>query len=765
MTIAPSQPTQVDSAHAEDLVHSTPVLDVQVGQEAAGEPGVPSEPLPRRIRFSGLYAGQRPAIPRPSLELELDEADPELPVDGDDGLAASEAAAAPPWPLRLSSEELRLDVDGHDPQMTASGTVRRGTSSRVHWIASLARTGRRSWRGTIWYKEGDVASLPQTDVTIVVWPRPASVTQRARVVFTGGAPRRTATFNYVSPAYHRVELEFDATADAAPVTSIKTCGHPNHPATLPCEDLSIEAVYRRTGFDVRTSTGSGSVVPLTIAGQNADPRWADNEMHDAMQTYWSRFSNQARWAMWVFWARQHETGPGLGGVMFDDIGPNHRQGTAIFTDSFIAVPPNGETSPAAWVDRMKFWTAVHEIGHGFNLAHSWQKEHPPAWGTPWIPLANDTEARSFMNYPYNVGGGEGAFFGDFEYRFGDPELLFMRHAPESFVRMGDADWFVDHGFEAPPDIGPPSSLVLTVRANRPVAAYDFLEPVVLELKLTNAGSQPVVVDRRTLASDQVVAVVERRGHRARQWVPYARYCLAPEPTTLAPGQSLYEPLPVYVGRNGWDISEPGIYRVRVGLDLDEQSLVSDALTVKVRPPAAALEEHLAQDLFSDAAGRALAVGGTVVMASAISALEAVVERAPDSRAALHAEATLAAPLTVAYKVLHVPDHDGAASSVGLAGGEVRTRPPSVDEAAERLQAALINPGPTAAETFGHVGYHRRVDQLTSFLDREGDPTAAARAEGSLREVLTARAVLPQVIDEISERERAFEHRADAESAG
>ena len=49
-----------------------------------------------------------------------------------------------------------------------------------------------------------------------------------------------------------------------------------------------------------------------------------------------------------------------------------------------------------------------------------------------------------MNYPYYVSGGQTAFFADFEYRFSDSELLFMRHAPASFVEMGNADWFDDH---------------------------------------------------------------------------------------------------------------------------------------------------------------------------------------------------------------------------------------------------------------------------------------------------------------------------------
>lgn len=739
MTISPEHLVSTVAGNgrpADRPVDGGPAGDTPGG--ALGQAGAPAVSVPPRTRLSGLYALDRPAA----------------------ALSPEAAAGAPaPGPFRLSSEHVRLDVDGHHPQMTASGTIWRGVTSRVHWIASLTAEGPQSWRGDIWHKDGDVATLPHTEVAIAVASRPSSSDQRATVTFSGGVSPRAVQLRYVSPYFHEVEFEFDATADATPVTSVDTCDHPNRPRTLPCERLSIETVYRRTGFDVRSSSGSGSIVPLTVASQNADPRWSDSEMHDAMQTYWSRFTSRAQWAMWVFWSRQHETGPELGGVMFDDIGPQHRQGTAVFTDSFVADPPAGEGDPEAWVQRMKFWTAVHEMGHAFNLAHSWQKEHPPEWGRSWIPLANDPEARSFMNYPYNVRGGEATFFRSFEYRFVDPELLFMRHAPERLVQMGDAAWFEDHGLEAPPD-GPPSPLQLAVRSNRDAAAFDFLEPVVLELKLTNTGPQPLVIDRHVLSGDGLVAVLKRRGRPARQWVPYARYCREPAPTVLGPGESLYESLPVYAGRNGWDIAEPGVYEVRVALDLDEQPVVSAPLAVKVRPPAAPVEEHLAQDLFSDEAGRALSVGGTVVMSSAVAALEAVVDQAPDSRAALHAEATLAAPLAIPYKLLHVPVGAERPRSAGLAGAEVRTRPPRTDEAAERLQAALVWPGPTAAETFGHIGYHRRVGQLSAFLDREGDPAAAAQTERKLHDVLDARRVRPEVLESVALRQRTYERRAD-----
>jgi hypothetical protein len=46
-----------------------------------------------------------------------------------------------------------------------------------------------------------------------------------------------------------------------------------------------------------------------------------------------------------------------GGIMFDDIGPNHRQGTAIFIDSFISQAPAGDANAAAWVRRMRVYRA------------------------------------------------------------------------------------------------------------------------------------------------------------------------------------------------------------------------------------------------------------------------------------------------------------------------------------------------------------------------------------------------------------------------
>ena len=246
--------------------------------------------------------------------------------------------------------------------------------------------------------------------------------------------------------------------------------------------------------------------------------------------------------------------------MFDDIGVAQRQGTSIFSGSFIAQPPAGEANPGAWVERMRFWTAMHEIGHSFNLAHSWQK----SLGTAWVPLANEPSALSYMNYPFNYPGGLDTFFAAFDYGFSPDELLFLRHAPERYVRMGAEPWFSNHGFEQEAfdqlraaATGP---LELEVRVHRETS-FEFLEPVVAELRLKNVSSTPMVIDANALRGDGLAIVVSKDGGETKRWLPFARYCMAPAPQVLQPGDAIYESVFLSAGTGGWLVSEPGTYTV------------------------------------------------------------------------------------------------------------------------------------------------------------------------------------------------------------
>src|SRR6266545_5824195 len=642
--------------------------------------------------------------------------------------------------LPVRREELRLDVDGLYPQQMASGTQYSGLTQVVHWIARLQPNGTDRWKGSICFREGSTATFRYTTVDVRVQRALTATSQSATLTFSGGGmPRRTSVLQYGGPYFHPIEFEFDAAAGTSGVTAINTADHPARPAGLPAEALSLETVYRRAGFSV-TKSGGDSVVPL--AGAGADTVWSNQEMHDAMQVYWSRFSPKAQWSVWVFFASLHETGTSLGGIMFDDIGPNQRQGTAIFENAFISQAPQGDLAADAWVRRMRFWTAAHEMGHTFNLAHSWQK----SLGTTWIPLADEPTALSYMNYPYRVPPGpQNTFFQGFEYRFSDAELLFMRHAPYRFVQQGNALWFDHHGFQGA-NAELESPLRLDVRVNRAKAQFEFLEPVVVELKLSNVSGEPRLIPEQLLqTSERMTVIVKKDGATARQYLPFARYCFQEKQTVLAPGQPIYDSLFVGAGRNGWDLAEPGNYTIQVALHLDDEDVVSAPLRIRVAPPRAYDEEHLAQDVFTDQVGRVLAFDGSGVLVAANDTLREVTERLPDRRVAVHARIALGNAVAGRRKRLEVGGGLSPAQSLSALDAQIVEAPADASEVRRQLEPVLTGEAQTSAETLGHIDYHDYVDRFAQWLTREGDASTAVQVMDGLIETLEKRGVRANVL--------------------
>jgi len=641
---------------------------------------------------------------------------------------------APPGTHPIRKEQIRLDVDGRYPQMAVSGTISGSPVSKIHWIARLKKTAANRWAGPIWYKDGATASFPYTTVEVTATASPFASGRSAKITFKGAAvPKRTVVYKFVSAYFRTVNFEFDFQAGEIADTEIDTCAHPTRPPSLPCEKLSIPTVYRRVGCQVTTNVGNPVPAPPGAT-------WSDMEMHDSMQIHWSLNANKAQWAMWVFYASLHESGTNLGGVMFDDIGPNHRQGTALFVDSFIAQPPAGDANPAAWVDRMRFWTAVHEMGHAFNLAHSWQK----SLGAPWVPLANEPEARSFMNYPYSVAGGQAAFFANFEYRFSDQELLFIRHAPERFVQMGNAAWFDHHGFQEAVVAEEPT-LALEIRVNRERARYEFMEPVWLEVKLTNIGTQPRLVDGDILDADSLTVILTKEGREARQLVPFRQKCMAPAVEALMPGDSIYGTVLASAGLNGWDVAEPGTYMIQAAAHVEGEEVISAPFTLRVAPPLSREEEYAAGDLFTQETARVLVFNGTRFLSGGNDVLQEIVERFPERRIALHARVALGSPLTVDYKRVIPAD--------GARGLDLDVTPAKPDEAAGLIEPALVEQAETAAESMGHIRYQTVARRLAERLADKGAEAEATRtldaAIGTLGErTVKGRPIKAEVLEEL-----------------
>jgi hypothetical protein len=717
-----------------NLIPQLPVLSLSVsGLYSASSFYKIEKPLRLKTEEDGIIEATAPILSTPIQPLPLQH----IPV----------------FPL-FYNEELRLDVDGRYPQMAASGKII-SLFTNVHWIANLTKSATpNTWEGNIWYKKGSVNFFKYNEVKITAIRSIFPANRKATITLGGsGLTDRVITLQYNTSYDHNVEFEFDYEDGISPITEIQSHAHPNHPANLPNEILSINTIYRRAGFNVTHTAGAGSV-PSALKGANGT--WSDNEMHDAMQVYWSKFANIPQWSMWTFFAKQHDMGHSLGGMMFDDIGPNHRQGTSIFYDSFIADAPGYDSNKTAWVDRMKFWTAVHEMGHAFNLAHSWQK----TLGNHWIPsIVNEPEARSFMNYPYNVTGGETAFFANFEYRFSDQELLFMRHAPNEFVEMGNANWFDNHAFEWTNTSRTPA-LQLEARVHRTKNEFEFMEPVNIELKLKNISTLPVNIDENILKDlHEMTIVVKRNDDPAKQFYPFAHKCFNGTKRALLSGEAIYESLFLSSGKKGWIITDPGYYNIQLCLHTNNEDYVSNMLKIRVNPPKNYDESYLAQDFFNDEVSRIIAFNGSLVLEKGNNILREVSGRLKGTRVADHANILLAKPLTKDYKLLNfTTDSPNHLTSVSNANGEIKVVKSNPQEANKMFEKAvdksakddkeLANNIEQVVDTVGHINSRKVINDYSESLMNDGKKKEAIQIQENLLKVYQTKGVVQNVLEDV-----------------
>lgn len=663
--------------------------------------------------------------------------------------------------LGQGDETLRIDVDGQYPQMAASGTLTQGLQQRLDWLVQpLALqhlpTG-DVWSGPIVHTVGNTSLLPYHRVELRV--------TGARVEATflrSGLPDRKVEYDFVSPFFHEVEMEFDAEAGASLILDYDTHSHADRPASLAQETLTIQNVFERAGFRVQR-TGGDSVVPHASAG--IDNVWNDNEMHDAMQTHFSVLANlppaqrdRARWALWTFFAGRHQDGVGLGGIMFDSIGQAQRQGTAIFTNSFIANSPTGDIAPAAWQRRMAFWTAVHEMGHAFNLQHSWLKGLVGPGFNPWMPMTGGADLLTFMNYPFRFENGAQPnsntvrFFRRFDFRFTDDELLFLRHAPEHFVQMGAERFGANHAFEQA-RLAPYPSFKLEVRVNRPKAEFEFMEPVVIEMKLTNSSDQPQLVPEHILkSSDQMTVLVARRGGEPHAFHPFAHYCHSHAVKVLMAGESMYESLFLSAGHEQWLIDDPGYYEIQICLHLPAEDILSPPLEVRVTPPKDRTEEYVSQDYFSEDVGRVLAFDGSQVLTGANNTLMEVCERCPDARVTEHAKVALSMPRIKSYKLLRT----GSPAAEREIGEPVPVSDKQIVEVKSDekmltdLASQMETDGPSnmLAQTLGHIDYRYYAESVCQALVQHDLTKSAQTVATQLHDTLKARGALPRVLAQL-----------------
>ena len=486
--------------------------------------------------------------------------------DDDDDLrllGAGNVDQARPVTLAASArrEELRLDVDGSYPQRVASGVVVLGLQ-RLYWIASLAPAGNNRWTGTIFYKRRPCHSLPVHDRAHTGLPRFGSERYHCEACeFTApGGLKRIRRFHFRSRFFHEVDFEFDSAAGEATTTQVATCAHPNRPPALPCEQLTIKKVFqprriRRHAITRRNRPDRGG-----RCGRPLERR-RDARCHAGVLV------------------ALHRHGPvGDVGVLRLAARAGHRPRRDHVRRHRPQPPPgHRDLQRRVHLRAARRRSQPGRMGAADDLLDRLPRDgsrvQPRAFlaevrsGTPWMPgLADEPEARSFMNYPLQRNGGAGRVL---------RQLRVSASATASCCSCGtrlsgSCRWATPTGSTITasrrPESSPQPALQLELGVNRESGVFEFLEPVTLELKLTNISTEPQIVDANILSSlDAMTVIIKPQGKPAREFRPFGRYCYLPQKIVLRPAESIYSPLAVSAGLNGWDLAEPGRYMVQVAL--------------------------------------------------------------------------------------------------------------------------------------------------------------------------------------------------------
>jgi len=169
--------------------------------------------------------------------------------------------------------------------------------------------------------------------------------------------------------------------------------HPNRePAVLPVRASASKTSTAALASMCEGLRGSSSV-PLTGAGANQAWNDSGNARRHA-DPPGRRKRRHSPVGHVVFFANQYEdsdTGqPNPAWAALCSIPPDASDTVNgdLLQLLYLRVAPPATPMRKPMVDRMRFWTAVHEMGHAFNLLHSWQIGSR----TPWVQLANEPES-------------------------------------------------------------------------------------------------------------------------------------------------------------------------------------------------------------------------------------------------------------------------------------------------------------------------------------------------------------------------------------
>jgi hypothetical protein len=393
--------------------------------------------------------------------------------------------------------------------------------------------------------------------------------------------------------------------------------------------------------------GVANVVPTADAGVNAS--WSNAELHASMERHFSLWRDTEQWRVWLFHALRHDLGPGLLGIMFDQQGLQ-RQGAAAFYQSLAGATPDRL--------RSQLYTCVHELGHCFNLFHSFHKE----FMTP--PQPNRPGALSWMNYPqrYNPGsglpGGTNAFWSAFPFQFDDQELVHLRHAFRHNIIMGGNPFGVGAALEDPNGWANPvrdnSGFKLELSA---APSFAYGEPVSVRIQLSTTDARGKYAHAHLDPRFGFVELgIRKPDGTVVVYRPLIQQCIEDDVVVLEGDRtSISDSAFIGYGYHGFYFDQVGRYVIRTLYYAHDGSLVlSNPLTLRVRNPLNRADDEVAELFFGEEQGMLLYLLGGDHLSKGNDAFSTVLEQYGKHELAVYARTVLGINAAREFKIVE-PD--------------------------------------------------------------------------------------------------------------
>lgn len=499
--------------------------------------------------------------------------------------------------------ELRVDVDRFRPLRKVSADFYQISGSTKTYLGSfivhsptIAVSSSQvaiNGLGTFSFSVGN----PVVRVTIprrsVLQPlAPASL----QFFSTSGSPGAVYSCAFQSMRFRTVRIETDCVSDVdTPVFNKYDTG--SLPSGGPARMLSVIDAFAEAGIEM-VATGANNVIDISEAHGNVT--WSNAELHASMESHFSLWQNDPSWAVWQLVARQHDLGPSLYGIMFDQQG-KQRQGCAVFHRGI-----GGTTAEKL---RLQLYTYVHELGHGFNLLHSWQK----SLATP--PAPNRPLSLSWMNYPFNypAEGGEATYWSKFAFQFDNEEVVHLRHAFRNNIIMGGSNFAVGSALDRDVMNEPVRNQSgLTFKISTHLNRFLLGEPVVLQLTLGTNDSNGRRVHSLLHPNYGLVKIAIRKPNGVvLDYEPFVEYLAGQQETVIDRDDVVRDSAYIGYGKDGLYFDQPGNYQVRATyLAKDGSMVISDMLNLRVAYPISRDEDELAELLMGEEQGKLFSLLGS-----------------------------------------------------------------------------------------------------------------------------------------------------------